>query len=148
MRGRAADGRRDFSKGWLMDGWTGPALAPALARAQRKIEQWRQQHRPRARLPEDLWREAAKLACAHGINRIARALRLDYYTLKERAAAAAESGDRDPRFVEVLPGMTPASQPQCMIELEDGSGAKMRIHVQGGDMPDVAALARVFREGC
>ena len=56
----------------------------ALSRAQRKIEQWRQRHRPRARIPEELWREAAQLACAHGVNRTARALRLDYYALKKR----------------------------------------------------------------
>ena len=122
----------------------------ALSRAQRKIEQWRQQHRPRARLPEELWREAAELASACGINRTARALRLGYYSLKKRAAAAARSGERAPEFVEILPdamrGM-PASRPQCTIEVEEAGGAKMRICLQGGDLPDVLALARVLREG-
>ena len=126
-----------------MNGRTRLAFPPALSRAQRKIEQWRQQHRPRARLPDELWREAAELACAHGINRTARALRLDYYALKEHAA---ESGERVPRFVEVLPGAMPASRPECMIELEDRGGAKMRIHLQGGNLPDVADLTRAFRE--
>jgi len=42
----------------------------ALCRAQRKVEQWRQQRRPRARIPEELWRQAAQLACAYGINRV------------------------------------------------------------------------------
>jgi hypothetical protein len=119
----------------------------ALSQAQRKIEQWRERHRPRARLPEDLWREAAKLACAHGINRTARVLRLDYYSLKKRAAASAESGDRAPEFVEVMPPTLPPWRGGCMIELEDSSGLKLRIHLPGGDVPDIAALARVFREG-
>ena len=119
----------------------------ALWRAQRKIEQWRQRHRPRARIPEELWREAAELASAYGIHRTARALRLDYYSLKKHVAAAARSGERAPEFVEILPGGLPAPRPECLIEVEDGSGVKMRIHLQGGDPPDVAALIGVFREG-
>jgi hypothetical protein len=129
-----------------MDGWTRPALPAALSRAQRKIEQWRQRHRPRARLPDELWREAAKLGCAYGINRTARALRLDYYALKKHAAAAAESSERTPEFVEVLPGGMPASRPECTIELEETSGAKMRIRLAGVNLPDVAELTRAFRE--
>jgi hypothetical protein len=127
----------------------------ALWRAQRKIEQWRQQRRPRARIPEELWRQAADLACAYGINRTAKALRLDYYSLKKRLAAAARSGERLPvvsrsgqraaEFVEILHGGMPADRSECLIELEDASGAKMRIRVQGGSLPDVAALTRVFR---
>ena len=119
----------------------------ALWRAQRKIEQWRERHRPRARIPEELWREAAELARAQGVNRTARALRLDYYSLKKRAAAAAGSGERGPQFVEILPGGMPAARPECLIEVEDPSGAKMRIRLQGGDLPDLAALIGVFREG-
>lgn len=119
----------------------------ALSRAQRKIEQWRERHRPRARIPEELWREVAQLACACGINRTAKALRLDYYALKKRATAAAESGEQVPEFVEVLPGGIPALRSACTIELEDTSGVKMRIHLQGGDLPDIVALARLFREG-
>ena len=130
-----------------MDGWTRPALPAALLRAQRKIEQWRQQHRPRARIPEELWRQAAQLVCVYGINRTARALRLDYYALKKHATAAAEVGERAPEFVEVLPGGLPASRPQCTIELEEASGAKMRIRLEGGNLPDVADLTRTFREG-
>lgn len=129
-----------------MDGWTRPALPAALSRVQRKIEQWRQQHRPRARLPDELWSEAAKLGCVYGINRTARALRLDYYALKKHAAAAAGGDERAPEFVEILPGGMPASRPECTIEVEDTSGAKLRIRVQGGDLPDVAELTRVFRE--
>ena len=86
------------------------------------------------------------MACAHGINRTAQALRLDYYSLKKRAAAAARTGERAPEFVEVLPGGMPAPRPECLIEIEEASGAKMRIRLQGGDLPDVAALTRAFRE--
>ena len=130
-----------------MGNWVQPDFPAALSRAQRRIERWRERRRPRTRIPEELWREAAQLACEYGINRTARALRLDYYALKKRAAAAARSGERAAEFVEILPGGLSAPRSECMIELEDASGTKMRIHLQGGDLPDVAALARGFREG-
>jgi len=117
----------------------------ALCRAQRKIEHWRERRRPRARIPEELWRQAAELACAYGINRTARALRLDYYSLKKRLPAAAGSSQRAAEFVEILPGGMPAGRSECLIEIEDPGGAKMRIRLQGGDLPDVVALTRAFR---
>ena len=119
----------------------------ACSRVQRKIEHWRQRHRRGARIPEELWGEAAKLASAHGINRTARALRLDYYSLQKRAAVAVGSGTRVPEFVELLPGGIPAPRPECLIEVEDPGGAKLRIHLQGGEFPDIAALTRGFRDG-
>jgi hypothetical protein len=122
-------------------------MAAALSRVQRKIERWRRRRRPRARIPEELWREAAELACAYGVNRTAKALRLDYYSLKKRLPAAARPGRDTAEFVEILPGGMPAARPGCMIEVEDTGGVKMRIHLQGENLPDVGALLGVFREG-
>jgi len=130
-----------------MDDATPSDFPAACSRVQQKLTHWRQRRRRGARIPEALWREAAKLASAHGINRIARALRLDYYSLQKRATALAGSGTRAPEFVELLPGGLPAARPECLIELEDPGGAKLRIHLQGGDLPDIAALTRVFRQG-
>jgi hypothetical protein len=131
-----------------MSPWTHHDFPAAFSRAQRKIEQWRERHRPRAPLPEELWREAAELAGTHGIHRTAKALRLDYYSLKKRAAAAAGPGEHAPAFVEIRPGEIAAPRPECIIDLEDPSGAKMRIRLQGGQFPDLVALTRLFREGC
>ena len=119
----------------------------AIRRSQRKFEQWRQRRRPRAQIPQELWRQAAELACRYGINRTARALRLDYYSLKKRVTAAARTVEPSSEFVEILPGGMPAPRPECLIELDDASGVKMRIRLAGGDLPDVVALTRVFREG-
>ena len=139
-----------------MDDATPSDFSAACSRVQRKLTYWRQRHRRGARIPEELWREAAELACAHGINCTARALRMDYYSLQKRAAAtvrlgvrpsAAGAGPRAPEFVELLPGGPSAPRPECRIEVEDGGGAKLRIHLQGGEFPDVTALTRGFREG-
>ena len=72
-----------------MDDATPTDFPAACSRVQRKLEHWRQRHRRGARIPEELWRAAAELAGAHGINRTARALRLDYYSLQKRAVAVA-----------------------------------------------------------
>ena len=33
---------------------------------------------------------------------------------------------------------------ECILELEDVAGAKMRIHIKGMEAPDLAALSRSF----
>jgi hypothetical protein len=115
-----------------MDHSTHSDFPAACSRVQRKLEHWRQQHHPRVRISAGLWREAAELACTHGINRTARALRLDYYSLKKRVAAGARSGGRVPEFVELLPGgIAPASaggKPSVVLSLTQQPGASNRFY--------------------
>jgi len=81
------------------------------------------------------------------LNRTAKALRLDYYSLKKHLPIAAGAARIGAEFVEIVPGGMAAVRPECVIEVEDASGTKMRIHLHGGSPPDVAALLGVFREG-
>ena len=46
-------------------------------------------------------------------------------------------------FVE-LASAEHVGQPACLIELEHPLGAKMRIHLKGAEVPDLAALSRSF----
>ena len=63
-----------------------PANTPvALSAARQQFDQWRSRHHKRARLPKELWRQAAALAREHGLNKTARALGLGYYSLKNGA---------------------------------------------------------------
>ena len=120
-------------------------LPAPLARAQRRWERWRAKRRVRTRLPEGMWTEAAALAVEHGHNRTARALRLDYYGLKRRLTTAwrraKKPGMPGSAFVELVP----TAGAICAVEIEDGSGARMRIEVKGAAAPDLAALCRAFR---
>ncbi len=56
--------------------------ADGLPELRERIDLWRRTRGKPGRMPENLWRAAAKLAEKHGIHRVAAPLRLDYYSLK------------------------------------------------------------------
>ena len=134
-------------------------LPARLKGLRRRFERWRRTRKVRSRIPEPLWAAAVKSAAKYGIHRTAKALRVDYYTLKKRveqkaaiagtqqkpaataskaAAAAAEA-----TFLE-LPAAAWAGSGECTLDLEDAGGAKLRVHLKGFEAPDLAALSRSF----
>jgi len=124
-------------------------LPARLERIQRRFERWRQTHRARSRFSERLWSAAAKVAGIYGICRTARALRVSYYSLKERVeqecsiAAMPDGGVTAATFLELAPPSL-VGPGECTLELEDAGGAKMRVHLKGFAAPDLAALSRSF----
>ncbi len=114
----------------------------SLARLGRRFAAWRKTRVLGERIPESLWNSAAKIAAEHGLNRTARILKLDYYSLKKRADGASSLAPSS-TFVE-LPPPSLAIASECVIELEDATGSRMRVHVKGQNLPDVLALSRSF----
>jgi hypothetical protein len=95
-----------------------------------------------------LWAAAVKVAGTYGIHRTAKALRVDYYGLKKRvqeeSARSRLPQERSvPKFVE-LARPAEASSGECILELEDVGGTKMRVHLKGFEAPDLVALSRSF----
>jgi hypothetical protein len=115
-----------------------------------RFEDWRRDPGRGRRIPDELWRAAIEVATEHGIWRTARALRLNSGELKERLmavsgqSAGASGRSRASAFVELPPPILGAGG-ECVIELEDRSGTRLRIRLPGWVMPDLAALAREFR---
>jgi hypothetical protein len=75
---------------------------------------------------------------------------VDYYSLKKRvseeavaSARVSEEGAMAP-FLELAAPATVGTC-ECVLELEDVCGTKMRVHLKGVEVPDLAALARSFR---
>jgi hypothetical protein len=127
-----------------------PQKLPAqLERLQEQFNHWRLTHPARSRIPDSLWGRAIKLAGTYGICRTARTLRLDYYALKKRfiqgSVTVADSSKQPPAatFLELPPPLVNGFG-ECTLEWEDTDGAKMRVHLQGGATPDLAALSRSF----
>jgi hypothetical protein len=144
-------------------------LPAGLEGVRQRFERWRQSHRTRSRIPDSLWAAAARVAFRCGLHRTSRALRLDYYSLKERVEQQSNAtrdpaervtadqrrpckhGARSaPAFLELAPladhGLTAASTGpcECTLELENATGAKLRVHLKNIVTPDLAALSRSF----
>ncbi len=124
-------------------------LPASLEAAGRRFERWRQARKGRSRIPESLWTMAAKMAGMYGLHRTARALRVEYYSLKRRLEQSSAAVPRNrtsgtaTAFVE-LPRAIPAVACDCRLELENGAGAKMRVALRAATVPDLAALSRTF----
>jgi len=84
------------------------------------------------------------MAERYGTCRTAKALRLGYYSLKERVER--EAAVNKATFLE-LPLPSPTVAGECLLEWEDTAGAKMRVHLKGVAVPDLVALSRSFWEG-
>jgi len=126
-------------------------ISGSLARGRDRFEGWRRDRKIGARIPDQLWGLAVKLADAHGLSRTASTLKLDYHALKKRVAAKTPDSSSVPgAFIELSPPCTtPSLAPsgECVVEFEDGSGASMRVHLRGCDVPDLVALGRSFWSG-
>jgi len=126
-------------------------LPAKLARGRERFEKWRSKHKKRIRLPEHLWSLAAELAREYGLNKTVQALGLDYNCLKKRIASPVSNicsqsisttlpMDKRAQFLELLPSETNATL-ECTIECEDARGIRIRIHIKGRELPDLAALS-------
>ncbi len=104
---------------------------------------WRKQRLPGQRIPASLWQLAVRLVRRHGLSRTATALGLDYYSLKKRVAAAARQPQSSgPAFVE-LPASLLVSK-QARFELDNGTGATLRVQLVGYEAADIEAFTRLF----
>ena len=108
-----------------------------------KFERWRQRRTGQERIPETLWSEAVEMARRYGTWPTAKALRLDYNKLKQGAVAGKERRalNSSATFVEVIPPAAGVSS--CIVEMENGRGARMRIEWKGA-AADLTALSRTF----
>lgn len=131
-------------------------LPGPLEGVRRRFVQWRTTHRARSRIPDTLWTAAVKMAGRYGLYRTARALRVEYYSLKKHVEQHSDMvpGRRESgpmaTFVELSPpadrdlAAMPAGACACTLELEDADGSKMRVHLKTATPPDLATLCRSF----
>jgi hypothetical protein len=133
-----------------------------MLKVYRRLQRWRSTHTGRVPIPERLWAAAAELAREHGINPTAKALRLEYGKLKQRAEAGpavkrrgakipaavprrARSSIAPPTFVELMAPRS-GSFPAGVVELE-GPRGRMRIELKGVATAELVALSRALWDG-
>jgi hypothetical protein len=122
-----------------------------LVRGLERFDKFRKKHKGYRRFPDSLWTAAVKLAQTYGVNRTARALRLDYIALKKRleestVAATPSDTTASPKFIELLPSELTAAA-ECALECRRPDGTTIRIHLKGPQWPDLAALSHTLCNG-
>ena len=116
-----------------------------LSDVRSQFERWRRSRKRGTRIPEELWQAAVEAAEGHGVSKVAQELSLDYYRLKKRLGSAAERSESVPatgrEFLEI-PLL--ASAPECVLEMEDAQGARLRIELKGPAAAHCQTLAQAL----
>jgi hypothetical protein len=125
----------------------------SLDQVKDRFEHWRATRPKRGRIPEALWEAAVDLTRDYAISRVAKTLRLSYTDLKRRvhnkipAEAPAVKADAVADFIEIeMPISKEGSglRRECIVEMEDGQGDRMRMCFAGGVPFDPLELGRAF----
>lgn len=131
-----------------------PVAASALEEVQQQFQLWRKTKTGRERIPASLWQAAAEVFYIgeHSLHRISKALHLNYTALKQYVEA------HQPSSIEVEPDVTseappafirfeldtPSAVSECIIEMEDLTGAKMRMCLRGKTDPSILGICHSF----
>ncbi len=129
------------------------STAVSLDAVEKRLQQWRDGHEGRERIPEELWSAAAAAARVHGLHATARRLHLEYRKLKgftgssalprRKASPAVKAFCKTaPQFVELRSAAI--GQPRCTVELHNAAGATLRIELQGEDLSALSGITHAF----
>ena len=117
-------------------------LPAAIERVRSQFEEWRaRKGNRRDRIPERLWSAAAEAAQRHGVHAVSRAVRIEHSALRRRVQAARSVVNDAPAFVELDHATGSVG---CIVELEKGNGARMRICVHDGAAVDWSRMKEAF----
>jgi hypothetical protein len=120
---------------------------PSLEEVKQLFTTWRASRKHKTRIPDDLWEAAASLAAQYSIHQISRALRLNHTALKDQVAARSQENNiatlQQPCFLELPPPQSPPLS-ECLIEMENRHGEKMRMHFAGEVSLDLLAVSQNF----
>jgi hypothetical protein len=118
----------------------------SLREVKEQFKTWRKTRKSPRPIPENLWAAAVSLTTQHSISQISKELVVDYTALKKRAAIKNKdiAASMSPAgFIEVNLE-PPAAVAECIVEMQDSRGAKMRMHFRGKTDFDLLQLAKAF----
>ncbi len=124
-----------------------PVPSTSLSSVKLQFKTWRKTRKQKSRIPNELWTAAVSLSDRYSIHRISKALHVNHSALRDRVSArkANRSQQTYPCFIE-LPPQQSLSVSECLVEMENRSGDKIRMHYSGGGGPDLLALSQNFWE--
>ncbi|CCK80235.1 hypothetical protein [Desulfobacula toluolica] len=116
----------------------------ALEEVRQQFSEWRRTKIGRERIPEFLWQSAIGLFNTGGysLHKISKTLRLNHTDLKKHVNKnLAVPQEKTPAFIDLEP---PVSDSECVIEMENISGSKMRMCFRGKPDPNLIELGKSF----
>lgn len=117
-----------------------------LREVKEQFKLWRKTRKSPRPMPRELWNAAAKLSETYSINQISKALCLNHTSLKNRIYKIKKTSIQEghpPSFVELNFEQSPLAS-ECIVEMEDSSGAKMRMCFKGKTDFDLLELGKAF----
>lgn len=131
-----------------------PTAVSALEEVQQQFKIWRETKTGRERIPDSLWQAAAEVFHngEHSLHKISKTLHLNHTSLREHVEQHLPSSiesepeavpEHSPAFIafELDP---PISVSECVIEMEDTTGAKMRMCLRGKTDPNILGICKSF----
>ncbi len=127
------------------------AVGDGVTQLKERFTAWRAVRKLGMRIPPELWTAAVEMVAVHGACRVAGELNLDYDMLKHRVALAGgkvTTTELAPRFVELFAPAgamaTRSAQPECVVEMANARGARMRVELSGHGLVGLTALCSAF----
>ncbi len=123
-----------------------PTPCPTINQVKEQFKIWRRTRKSPRPIPEKLWAAAVSLTANHSISKISKELVVDYSALKKRVFIKKKdsTASMNPTgFIEVNLE-PPAAVSECIVEMQDILGAKMRMHFRGKTDFDLLELAKAF----
>ena len=128
-----------------------PTSASALEEVKQQFKIWRKTKTAgRERIPASLWQSAAEVFKIgdHSLHRISKTLHLNQTALKKYVqqqfpGAIKVKPEEAPSFI-ALELDSPLLVSECVIEMEDTTGAKMRMCLRGKIDPNIFDICKSF----
>ena len=126
-----------------------PVPTITLATVKQQFKKWRDSRQHRSRIPEELWEAAASLSGQYSIHYISKSLGVNHSALRDRVAARSLSENTEIQtcFFELPPPQSPSAS-ECLVEMENIHGDKMRMHFTGEISLDLLTLSQDFWRKC
>ena len=118
-----------------------------LTVVQKQFADWRDQRKPGWKIPKQLWQAAVQLTDRHSVVEIATVLGLNLDRFEQRISAfhGNPQSQRNTAMGFVSIG-TLSMAPATVVELEDGTGRKVKVHLSGAPTGTVIDVAKALWE--
>ena len=122
-----------------------PTPIPSLSEVKEQFKIWRKTRNSPRPIPGKLWNAAVNLSANHTVSQIAEELIIGHDDLKKACAKKKKLRKKapPPTFIELDFDQPPAVS-ECIVEMQDILGAKMRMHFRGKADIDLLELVEIF----